>query len=393
MTTKKCKILWVGDGGVNTGFANVNHSIIENLPEDKYEIFHSAVNYRGDHFDTKPWHKLYPAHLGGDFLGIGRIKSMIEVMKPDLIFMLNDLWVMMDFFKAGVMPTDIPIVGYFPVDAGPIDGAWIEHAISKLAVPVAYTEYGAYEVMKADQSLVGKVRIIPHGIDLTKYFHIPKGRACALMDNVINPYEWIVFNGNRNQPRKRVDLTIKGFCEFAKDKPKTVRLYLHMGMIDAGYPIDRLMNRYGMGKRLYITSPNLSPATGVTVERLNWIYNCCDIGINTSLGEGFGLVPFEHAATGSPQIVPDNSGSAELFDSDRGLVMPCLEETVTTPRILTEGKVVTVQTVADSLQYAYDNPEEMQERAASMTEYMNQDKFRWQNISLQWDEIFTNLLK
>lgn len=197
----------------------------------------------------------------------------------------------------------------------------------------------------------------------------------------------------RNQPRKRVDLTIKGFCEFAKDKPASVRLYLHMGLVDAGYPIDRMMVRYGMGKRLYITSPSLSPATGVTVERLNWIYNCCDIGINTSLGEGWGLVPFEHAATGAPQIVPDNSGSAELFDNNRGLVMPCLEETVTTPRILTEGRVVTVQTVADSLQYAYDNPKEMQERAMSMTEHMQQDKFRWSTIGQQWHEIFQEVLK
>ena len=36
----KVKVLWVGDGGVATGFARVNHSIINNLPEDKYEIHH-----------------------------------------------------------------------------------------------------------------------------------------------------------------------------------------------------------------------------------------------------------------------------------------------------------------------------------------------------------------
>jgi len=331
--------------------------------------------------------------LGGDYLGVGRVQSMVQKFKPDLIFMLNDLWIMMEFFRAEVMPTDIPIVGYFPVDAGPIDGAWIEHAIKKLTVPVAYTDYGRNEALKMQPDLQDKLRVISHGIDLTKYYHIPKGKACALMENTVNPMDWIVFNGNRNQPRKRMDLTIKGFCMFAEDKPANVRLYLHTGLVDAGYPIDRMMNRLKQSRRLYITSPKLSPSAGVTVERLNWIYNCCDIGINTSMGEGWGLVPFEHAATGAPQIVPANSGSEEVFRDGRGLLMPCREETVTTPRILTEGKVVTVQTVADSLQYAYDNPEEMKEMAATMGDYLRLPRFNWKHIAMEWHEVFQELLK
>ena len=106
------------------------------------------------------------------------------------------------------------------------------------------------------------------------------------------------------------------------------------------------------------------------------------------MGEGWGLVPFEHAAGGSPQIVPNNSASAEVFGEGRGLLMPVLEETMTLPRILTEGSVITVQTVADSLQYAYDNPKDMQEKADAMTEYMNLPKFDWKNIALKWHEVF-----
>jgi glycosyltransferase involved in cell wall biosynthesis len=286
------------------------------------------------------------------------------------------------------MPEDIPVVGYFPIDAGPLDGAWIEHAIARLTVPVVYTEFGKHEVVKMAPELEDKLMIIPHGIDLNKFYPISKGKAAALMGNTVNPLDWIVFNGNRNQPRKRLDLTIKGFAKFAEDKPSNVKLYLHTGLIDAGFPIDRMMNRVGMGRRLYITSPNLSPASGVTTERLNWIYNCCDVGINTSVGEGWGLVPFEHAATGAPQIVPDNSASAEVFGEGRGLLLPCREETVTTPKILTEGRVTTVDAVADALQYAYDSPEDMEERAEKMFDYINLPKFNWGNIAMQWHEIF-----
>jgi D-inositol-3-phosphate glycosyltransferase len=39
---------------------------------------------------------------------------------------------------------------------------------------------------------------------------------------------FFVLNANRNNTRKRIDLTIEAFAAFARGKPETVRLYLHM---------------------------------------------------------------------------------------------------------------------------------------------------------------------
>ncbi len=87
--TKKITGLWIGDGGIFTGFANVNHQIIENLPPDDYDIHHIAINYKGDWWETVPWHKLYPAHLAGDFMGKNRITGFIDKYKPDFVFTSN----------------------------------------------------------------------------------------------------------------------------------------------------------------------------------------------------------------------------------------------------------------------------------------------------------------
>jgi len=211
------------------------------------------------------------------------------------------------------------------------------------------------------------------------------------MRGTIDPDDWIVLNANRNQPRKRIDLTIKGFCEFANDKPDNVRLYLHMGVEDAGWRIDTMMQRYGHDQRLYITSPNLRPDNSIPVEVLNYIYNSCDIGLNTSLGEGWGLVPFEHAATGAPQLVPANSANIEIWGDGRGILMS-VEDTITTPKILTEGSVPSVQTIADSLQYAYDNPKEMKDMADAAYDWLMQPKLQWKNVALQWDALFKEIL-
>jgi hypothetical protein len=49
------------------------------------------------------------------------------------------------------------------------------------------------------------------------------------------------------------------------------------------------------------------------IDKLNLVYNTCDVGVNTCIGEGWGLVNFEHAATRTAQIVPDHTSLKEIF--------------------------------------------------------------------------------
>jgi len=45
-------------------------------------------------------------------------------------------------------------------------------------------------------------------------------------------------------------------------------------------------------------------SAGLDDRELNLLYNACDVGLNTASSEGWGMVSFEHAATGAAQIVP-----------------------------------------------------------------------------------------
>ena len=49
----------------------------------------------------------------------------------------------------------------------------------------------------------------------------------------------------------------------------------------------------------------------LTEQQINLLYNACDVGINTSMGEGWGLISFEHGATGAAQIVPAHTSFIE----------------------------------------------------------------------------------
>lgn len=74
-------------------------------------------------------------------------------------------------------------------------------------------------------------------------------------------------------------------------------LYLHMGMQDRGVDVLGLARALGIEDRLLLTT-TAPERPHVSDEHLGLIYQACDVGVNTSAGEGWGLVAFEHGATG-----------------------------------------------------------------------------------------------
>lgn len=382
--TDRIKMLWIGDGAAATGFARVNHSIINNLPRDKYDIHHLAINYHGDPYPGTTA-LMYPAALGGDLYGFNRLGPLYDRIKPDLIFILNDTWISQQYVK--MLPEDQKIVTYFPVDAKPLDREWCSNLVEKSQM-VSYTEFGRSAIL--DFIPDADIRVIPHGIDTDIFYPMDMTVARSNLANV-NVDDFIVLNANRNQPRKRIDLTIKGFAKFAMGKPDNVKIYLHMGVADEGWHITTLCERYDIVDRTYLTSLDLSPVNFIDDKRLNWIYNSCDVGLNTSMGEGWGLVPFEHGACRRAQIVPDSSAMTEIYGDGRGYLMP-IDHYYTYPKVMTEGAVVSPNTVADALEYYYQNPQVRNADANAIYDYITKPEFSWKNIAKQWDELFDEVL-
>jgi D-inositol-3-phosphate glycosyltransferase len=379
----KLKLLVVGDGGLKTGFARVLHSIIENLPPEDYDVYHLAINYRGDPFPTKPWHKLYPAFTGGDFMGIKRLRSMLDSVKPDTIFILNDLWIIKEYL--GQMTTDeiSRTVVYFPVDALGSDIEWLEN-FELLAGRYAYTKFGQSEINNLKPDL--PVGIMPHGVDTSIFFPEEREDARTALKIPADKHDFLVLNANRNQPRKRIDLTFEVFARFVVDKPKTVGLYLHMGVKDAGWDLYKMAYRYGITDRLVLSTRDLSPSNFIPDHVLNHVYNACDIGINTCLGEGWGLPNMEHALTSSVQVVPNSSACSELFDGVGRLID--IADFYTYPETLTVGSVINIQHAVDILNELYEDKAQ-RDRLGNLGYLKFSDpQFSWAKIAHRWDKVF-----
>ena len=136
-------ILAVGDAVVATGFARVMGSILQHLVHE-YDIQQLGTNYRGDPHD-KDW-KIYPAHLGGELQGVNRVKPLVHSIRPNIVFMVNDIWVLADYVdQLREFGRDIKIVTYCPIDAGPVDPDVLER-LEGIDQFVVYTRFGKTEV-------------------------------------------------------------------------------------------------------------------------------------------------------------------------------------------------------------------------------------------------------
>lgn len=381
------KGLFISDGVTPTGFARVTHGIIDNLPED-WDIHHLAINYFGDPTDYT--HKLYPAAIAGDLWGFNRIKDFVD-KDFDFIFILNDIWVISQYLSIikrewEKKDKEIPeIYTYFPVDGTNFDSAWFDN-FDIVTQPVVYTEFGKRVCEEVVPHL--NFKIIPHGTDLDDFYPYEtklKARELFFSNNPELHDAFIVLNVNRNQPRKRLDVSLAGFAEFVQDKPSNVKYYHHAGIKDTGWDILKLSNSLGIQERVILTN-SVRENQRVSIEELNMIYNVADVGINTSTGEGWGLCSTEGAAAGTPQIVPDHSACTELFE-DVGLLVP-INQYLYSPETLVKGGLVHPSDVAEALEIMYRNEELRGILGREGYKKFTSKKYTWKEIAKTWKELF-----
>ena len=396
MADLQAKILVISDGAVATGFGRIIHGIFSNLPKDKYEIHHLAAGYKGDPHDL-PW-KVYAACAGGDIYGINRIKQLMDKIKPELVFCLNDLWVLAECAKILKEYSEkSKVVFYYSLDAGPVDPDWLKGS-EFVDRRVSFTNFIKNELQKV-LGYDKQVDVIPPGIDYNLFYPFPdnnnesgmiiaKRQLGVFKENEIKD-SLIVLNANRNQPRKRIDITIKGFSLFAKDKPANVKLYLHMGFEEFGWNILKLCERYSIGERLICTN-NENCLPSVIDSALNIIYNASDIGINTSYFEGWGLPNYEHAATRKAQVVPRITACAEIWNECAVFLEPVTE--FVQERTLCEGKLVSPEGVAEALEELYNNIDYRNRIAEACYQRVVKPELSWESIGAKWEQIFQELL-
>jgi len=430
---EKIRLGVISDFAAPSGFAAVSQQIVNYLDNtDKYEIFVLGINYHGAPNDWAKRFNVWPAKLGGDYLGVGFTKTFIRDIKPNVVFLFQDFW-NLPLYIGQMEAHQHGVVCYYPVDARNIKGQYMM-ALAAAQKLVCYTHFGVEESTRAAEEAwdivkvtanknkvsvaeqitagigtmagidnVGQTEVpisvyqlksmkdasyydvIPHGVDITNFYPTDKKAAREYFN--LPKDAFIIGNVNRNQSRKRQDISIAAFSEFAKDKDNTY-LLLHCVRNDPkGWDLAQLSYYYGVADKVIFTH-ELFPGKEATLETLNFIYNTLDVQINTGGGEGWGLTSVEGAACMVPQIVPDWSATKEIWEGN-GLLLNVVGFRHEPSSINTKQAVCDHKHCAELLSELYED-EGKRIAVGEACYYVTQrPEYSWEAIGAAFDKLFT----
>ncbi len=435
---EKLKLGIIGDAGAPTGFATVTHNLVRELTKTgEFEVEIIGINYDGRPNQWSKEFKIWPARLGGDLLGIGLIPEFLQTFKPDVFMMFQDFWNIPTYIAQ--CPADSKgLVTYYPVDSPNVKGQFVL-PMSLVAQVMCYTQFGVNETIRAAKEAWGEVKnhatynnidvfdrfgiqisapmdpfgrtpplqkqlmisawqlkqltlpenykIIPHGVDLSAFHKLPNKYSARKQLNL--PVKgFYIGNVNRNQSRKRQDLSIRAFAKFHAKYPDS-KLLLHCVKIDGqGWDLAQLAAYYDVKDSVIFTHDLFSDQMA-TEEQLNLLYNILDVQINTGGGEGWGLTSFEGAAAGVAQIVPDWSATQEIW-KDSGLLLKVASVRHEPAMINTMQAVVDTDHLVDLLSECHDNPALLESVGYKCFEVTQRPEYKWENVAVKFAEVFKN---
>lgn len=267
------------------------------------------MNYFGD---PHPYpYKIYPCRQpldhGYDAFGVGRAPHMIQRLEPDVVVFLNDPWNIkgyMDEIEKRCDFTSIPrpkFVAWLAVDGENHKGK----DLNTLDAVAVWTQFASNQLTSGGCTL--NPYIIPLGVDLDVFSprNREESRARVMPPSEDRDSLYVVGVVGRNQPRKRLDLTLEYFAAWvAYSGRKNARLYLHVGPTgDVGFDLESLIRYNKLQGKVIICRPSIGE--GAPPDLMPYVYSAFDAYLCTSQGEGWGLPALEAMACGVPCVLPD----------------------------------------------------------------------------------------
>lgn len=377
------RLLWIGDAGCQSGFAKATHFTLDVL-RHTWKVSVLGVNYRGDPNSYTSLYPMYPAGVKGDPFGVNRLEEIITRESPDVIVIQNDPWNIPRYMKR--FGDQWPVIAALAVDGKNCRG----RALNGLTLAIFWTQFALNEARAGGYA--GPAAVVPLGVDLALFKPQEKRLARELLGLPPKLRDvFIVGNVNRNQLRKRLDLTILYFSEWVKSRNiDDAYLFLHVAPTgDVGYDCHQLAAYYGTANRLILVEPEVY--NGVAEEKMPRVYSCFDVQVTTSQGEGWGLPTMEGMACGVPQIVP-KWAALEEWCGEAAYQVNCPTTTVTPDNINSIGGIPDKAEFIEALDRMYQRKDVQAAYVKKGFELVNRPEYRWRHIGEQFRDVIDDAL-
>jgi D-inositol-3-phosphate glycosyltransferase len=271
------------------------------------------------------------------------------------------------------------LLAYVPVE-GPIVDSRRLQGLAACDQVVAYHAVGAAALATA--LAMQRVGWIYHAIRHT--LPTPPAGTKAQLKRQLLPEaaahfdrNWVL-NANRNDVRKCPEASLRAFATARPGLPDTT-LVMHCNPMRPGVNLLAECDRLGIRKDVLFTRA-LRPGSWSESD-LAGLYACSSIGISSVLGEGWGLVPFEHALLGGAQIMPAHAGLTEIWGAAPAWVP--LGAAAPMDHV-SSGFQVNQAALSEALRQLGRSPDAVARNAADCQAQAKQVQFSWSAVGAQW---------
>jgi glycosyltransferase involved in cell wall biosynthesis len=328
------KCLFYGETPViETGAGRVSQYLLEVMKDLEWDVTVVGINHFGDvPYDVEKWPFHFHNAPEGQFYNLDNARKEVKKGDYDLLFLTGDLqhvYTVLQIALEEKKKRDFPIITLGAVDCE----FHMPYLPSFKEADQAFVYSRFAQGVLARQGI--EVGCIPLGFETDNFYPLTpeeKQKARIELLGIFDPETFVVGQFNRNQYRKDVARGALAFHLFHQKVPSSI-MYLHAAQQDLGGHLPSILHLLGipLGEP---EQPNevLFPHTsfdvvikGFTRETMNRLYNCCDVCISTSQGEGFGLTTAESMAAGVPFIGPRHTTFVELIGEygERGYLADC----------------------------------------------------------------------
>ena len=250
----------------------------------------------------------------------------------------------------------------------------VEKELLETAERIVATSPQEQEHMRSLVSQKGKIDIIPCGTDIQKFGSVEKQAARVLLG--IAPEAKVVLYIGRFDPRKGIETLVRAMGESKFYELKQLQLIIGGGCTPGnsdGQERDRIA---GIVNELGMSECTSFPGC-LSREILPAYYAAADVCVVPSHYEPFGLVAIEAMACGTPVVASDVGGlQFTVINEETGLLVP--------PQ--------NVPAFNHAIDKILSNPAWQQELGKAAKSRVS-NKFSWNGVASQLDELYTQLLQ
>ncbi len=244
------------------------------------------------------------------------------------------------------------------------DNAWGYRLLHDAARVFAVTDFEAAQYKSMGVS-ADRVEIVPHGVDLAEFNSLPKKGDFKRKYGLKEDQRIILYLGRIHQI-KGLDLLVEAFADIARVQDN---VNLVITGPDDGYlsTLKRLVSNLNIGERVLFTG---------LLDRQEKLkaYIDADVYVLPSSYEIFGITILEACACGTPVVITDRCGIADVINGQAGIAVPYDKEQL-----------------ASAITHLL-NDDKARLEFGKRGKLLVRDRFNWERIAKQVEGIYMTVL-